>query len=56
MDIDKIDNNSYYPYKYSIDNFQLPYLTPDKHRAYALFWGMTSMVGFGAIAKVLKMR
>lgn len=54
-DIDQSEDN-YYPYQYSVDNFQLPYLTPDKHRAYAMFWGLTSIVGLGAMAKVLKMK
>ena len=45
-----------YPYKYSVDNFELPYLTPDKHLSYALFWGSSSLIGLYSIIKVLKKR
>lgn len=50
------DEAYHYPYQYRVDNFQLPYLTPDKHRAYAMFWGLTSLVGLTAIRKVIRMK
>ncbi len=49
-------NNEQYPYQYSVDNFQLPYLTPQKHQGYAMFWGCTSLVGWFAIIKAFRMK
>jgi len=34
----------------------LPYLTPDKHKGYAMFWSSTTLVGLGALYKVLRMK
>lgn len=53
--LEDIEGNTF-PYQYSIDNFELPYLTPDKHLSYATFWGCTTLVGLFGIFKALKLR
>lgn len=53
--LDSVDHDSF-PYQYSVDNFELPYLTPDKHLSYATFWGATTLVGLLTILKVWRFK
>lgn len=45
-----------FPYQYTVDNFELPYLTPDKHLSYATFWGCCSILGLSTIFRVLRFK
>lgn len=42
-DEEKID--SIYPVASNRNNYQKPYLTPDKHRSYSIFWGSCTLIG-----------
>jgi hypothetical protein len=53
--LDSVDQANF-PYQYSVDNFELPYLTPDKHLSYASFWACTSVIGMATILRVLRFK
>ena len=42
-----------YPLRPTVQTFERPYLTPDKHRDYAIFWGTCTGIGFFSIASAL---
>jgi hypothetical protein len=49
-------DDTIYPIKYTKKDFELPYLTPAKHRDYATFWAGATAIGLFAIFRALKMR
>lgn len=47
------EESDLYPVLQTSKSFARPYLTPQRHRDYATFWGCTAAIGIGSIIMVL---
>ncbi len=45
-----------YPVRPTKKDFELPYLTPEKHKGYAMFWGGATLVGLMAMGIAIGMQ
>ena len=45
-----------YPHKSSRSTYTAPYLTPRKHVEYAVFWGLSTLIGISGIKRSLKFK
>ena len=54
-DDNKLLEDDVYPVPMYIEGFEMPYLTPDKHQAYYIFWGGCTTLGILSLLKLVRL-